>query len=133
MKESADLVAGWLKKAESDLLAAEATLNAAAFDAACFHAQQAAEKSLKAFLCNTGGDFPHTHNLAKLVEACRQADPSFADLRSVVEPLTPYAVELRYDQEFWPTETIATQARELATQVGKEVLALLPKAFRPDC
>ena len=29
MKESADLVAGWLKKAESDLLAAEATLNAA--------------------------------------------------------------------------------------------------------
>ena len=133
MKERADLVTGWLKKAESDLLAVEATLRATALDAACFHAQQAAEKFLKAFLCNAGRDFPHSHNLAKLVELCRGVDASFPDLRSVVEPLTPYAVELRYDQEFWPTETIALEAREQAARVRNEVLAHLPERFSQHC
>jgi HEPN domain-containing protein len=50
MKEKADLTAGWLRKAASDMMAAEAAQNAGAPDAACFHAQQAAEKYLKAFL-----------------------------------------------------------------------------------
>ena len=49
MKEKADLVEGWRKKAESDLIAVDATIEAGAFDAACFHAQQAVEKLLKAF------------------------------------------------------------------------------------
>ncbi len=45
MKEKADLVEGWRKKAESDLIAVDATIEAGAFDAACFHAQQAATSS----------------------------------------------------------------------------------------
>ena len=126
MKERADLVAGWLKKAESDLLAVEATLHAAALDAACFHAQQAAEKFLKAFLCHTGRDFPHSHNLAKLVELCRRADSSFPDLRSVVEPLTPYAVELRYDQEFWPTQRPPPRQRTKRSGCGTKCLRDFP-------
>ena len=60
MKEKADLTAGWLRKAASDMMAAEAAQNAGAPDAACFHAQQAAEKYLKAFLIDRGMEFPHT-------------------------------------------------------------------------
>jgi len=41
----------------------EACLRDGAFDAACFHAQQIAEKSLKAFLAYRGVPFPYTHNL----------------------------------------------------------------------
>lgn len=50
MKERAELVLGWLRKAQSESVALDATLGATALDAACFHAQQAAEKYLKAFL-----------------------------------------------------------------------------------
>jgi HEPN domain-containing protein len=44
MKEKADLVRGWLRKAASDVVSMEATLGAGSLDGACFHAQQAAEK-----------------------------------------------------------------------------------------
>ena len=54
MKERADLVRGWLRKAASDAVAMDASLNAGALDAACFHAQQTAEKYLKAFLIHAG-------------------------------------------------------------------------------
>jgi HEPN domain-containing protein len=68
MKEKAELVLGWLRKAQSDGVALDVTLRARALDAACFHAQQVAEKCLKAFLTHYEVPFPYTHNLTKLVE-----------------------------------------------------------------
>ena len=127
MKEKADLVRGWLRKAESDLLALEASLKAEALDSACFHSQQAAEKFLKAFLTHCGRDFPHTHNLAKLVDLCTSLDASFRSLLPIVEPLTPYAVELRYDTEFWPGLEVAQAARQAALTVRDFTLNKLPR------
>ena len=46
MKEKADVVRGWLRKAASDIVTVEAALGAGSLDGACFHAQQAAEKYL---------------------------------------------------------------------------------------
>jgi HEPN domain-containing protein len=60
MKGKAELVLGWLRKAESDNVALDLTLRARALDAACFHAQQAAEKYLKAFLTHHELPFPYT-------------------------------------------------------------------------
>ncbi len=127
MKGKAELVRGWLLKAQSDLTASEASRGAGAPDAACFHAQQAAEKVLKAFLTHEGAAFPPTHNLAKLVRLCQEVDESFGGLISVVEPLTPYAVELRYDVDFWPSEEVARNARVAAEAVRDFVLARLPE------
>jgi len=126
MKERTDLVRGWLRKAQSDEVAMNASLDAGALDAACFHAQQSAERNLKAYLIHTGVDFPPTHNLTKLVELCCAKDPGFRSLVSVVESLTPYAVELRYDEEFWPDEAVAREARAAAAAVKEFVLARLP-------
>jgi len=117
MKRKTDLVYGWLKKAASDMRALEASIGAEAFDAACFHAQQAAEKALKAFLIGTETEFPHTHNLTKLVALCASFDDRFSGLRETVEPLTPYAVEMRYDAEFWPSESDARDAGRRAAEV----------------
>ena len=51
MKTKVDLVKGWLRKAESDLLNARICMEAGqALDTECFHAQQAAEKYIKAYL-----------------------------------------------------------------------------------
>lgn len=127
MKERRDLVVGLLRKAESDLTAVSATIDAEAYDVAAFHAQQATEKLLKAFLASAGIDFPYTHNLAKLVELCSGVDPAFDTLVSVVELLTPYAVELRYDSEFWPTEEEARDALASAEKVKQFVCIRLPK------
>jgi HEPN domain-containing protein len=79
---------------------------AQALDTACFHAQQAVEKCLKAFLAHRNVEFPYTHNLAKLIEICAGLDPAFRSLLPAVAPLTPYAVELRYDDSFWHSESI---------------------------
>ena len=132
MKEKADLARGWLKKARSDEVAMDASLDAGALDAACFHAQQTAEKYLKAFLIHADVEFPFTHNLAKLVELCTEVAPSFRSLISVVEPLTPYAVEMRYDDEFWPSVEVAREARRLARTVKESVLSQLPLGIVPS-
>ena len=130
MKEQADVVRGWWRKARSDEVAFDASLNAGAFDAACFHAQQAVEKYLKAFLFQRGKEFPFTHNLAKLVEICAVDEPSFRTLMDVVAPLTPYAVELRYDADFWPTHEVAEEAGLAVSKVRDFVIGLLPEELR---
>ena len=62
MKKKADLLGGWIRKGQSDMLAMTASLEAGALDACCFHAQQAAEKLLKAYLLHKDAEFPFTHN-----------------------------------------------------------------------
>lgn len=64
-KREADFRA-WFKKAESDLKTAEHILTlkeSCPFDIVCFHAQQCAEKYLKALLVFRSIDFPKTHDL----------------------------------------------------------------------
>jgi HEPN domain-containing protein len=126
MRERDDLTRGWVKKARSDLAAVDALIAAGSFDTACFHAQQAAEKFLKAFLTHFTVVFPATHNLAKLVALATSADPSLRELTATVEPLTPYAVETRYDDQFWPSRDVAENARRLAKAVEQAILSRLP-------
>ena len=130
MKDPAELSCGLLRKAKQDRVAMEALLATQALDAVCFHAQQAAEKCLKAFLAHHNVEFPYTHNLAKLIEICASLDPAFRSLLPAVAPLTPYAVELRYDDSFWPTESVAKEARSSALAVFEFVLDRLPVDIR---
>ena len=133
MKRRADLVQGWLRKAKSDLTNAGMCLDAGqALDTACFHAQQAAEKYLKAYLTAHEIDFPFIHNLEKLVELCAQRDPSFLSLKTISQELTPYAVELRYDDEFWPAPEMARQALDAALEIKRFVTERLPDEIKPS-
>lgn len=132
MKTQADLVKGWLRKAQSDLVASQLCLSQGlALDAACFHAQQAAEKCLKAYLTAHNITFQFTHNLEKLIEPCIQLDSSFSTLKFSAQSLTPYAVELRYDDEFWPSSTDAEQAFQAATEIKDHILDRLPASMKP--
>ena len=57
----------WLTRAEGDLVLARAPLPEGAFyEDLCFHAQQAAEKSLKAVYQHFGKRFRYTHELNEL-------------------------------------------------------------------
>ncbi len=131
MKGKADLVQGLLRKAASDLLAMRASADAGSLDVACFHAQQAAEKYLKAYLAEHDREIPHTHNLYKLLALCSETNPAFDQLTEAAGLLTPFAVEARYDTEFWPTLDIVAKAEFAADKIRDLVASLVQSPVDP--
>lgn len=129
MNGNAEAGRAWLQKAESDLAAAELCVNAGtALDAACFHCQQAAEKSLKAWLVARETTFPFVHDLGKLLTLCSKTTPDFERLRQCALGLTPFAVEMRYDADFWPAASDAAEALQAARAIHQMVAGHWPKA-----
>jgi len=127
-------VRAWLSKGGKDLAAAQYELQADPpfTDDIVFHAQQAAEKSLKAFLSWHRVPFRKTHNLIELGEACCQIDRSLDPLLRRAAPLTEYAWKFRYpgDPEE-PTAEEATGALATAREVFDMVLRRLPSDVFP--
>ncbi len=133
MSDTRDFVRGWLRKGDSDLAASRSIVaGAGPYDTACFHAQQAVEKYLKAVLAFANQPIPRTHNLEELEQRCRHVVPAFTLTDVDVSELTPYAVELRYDAEFWPNEATAEEALATAQHVRNVVLMLLPEEVHPS-
>ena len=96
--ESADLGSPlrWIRLAEADLALAAAPLpRGAIYELLCFHAQQAAEKCIKAVLVHEGVDFPATHNIQRLV-ALLPDRVRGDDILVSAARLTAYAVGSRY-------------------------------------
>ena len=132
MKGNSDVARGLILKAESDLEALAVMLESGkALDTACFHAQQAAEKHLKAFLSFNDIIFPKTHSIEELVGLCATIDAQFADLADETVFLTDYAVELRYDVGFWPEKEEVEAAFEAASKIRQLVLSKLPEEMHP--
>ncbi len=96
----------WLEKAQGDLSSAEYLLTLpdarCRFDVVCFHAQQCAEKALKAFLVLRKIPFERIHDLGELLELCRVADQDLVRELDELDALTPYAVETRYPGDWEP-------------------------------
>ena len=88
----------WVAKAENDLLNIENNIGAGRvpWDTVCFHAQQVAEKYLKALLVRQRTPFPRTHDLEALLTLCLRERPALAFLREDCIRLTTYAVGVRY-------------------------------------
>jgi len=61
-----------------------------------FHAQQAIEKSLKAWLSIRSVDYPLTHDLSRLLDLLEGAKVDVAPYWSLVE-FTVFAVQARYE------------------------------------
>ncbi|MBI3740174.1 MAG: HEPN domain-containing protein [Chloroflexi bacterium] len=63
---------------------------------ACFHAQQCAEKYLKAILVAHGQKFPKTHDLIDLSDLCQRAGILIPIDKDQLDGLTPHAIRIRY-------------------------------------
>jgi HEPN domain-containing protein len=61
-----------------------------------FHAQQAVEKALKAWLSLLGAAYPRTHSLQYLFELLADGGASVATFRHL-QDLSPFAVQYRYE------------------------------------
>src|SRR5262245_66541237 len=88
----------WLTHAESDLNLARLAKDHTEILTAqvCFHAQQAAEKALKAVLLYQKIEFPLIHDIEALLEIATQSGVSLPSDVAEAGALTPYAVEARY-------------------------------------
>jgi HEPN domain-containing protein len=126
MKNPRDHARTLLAKASNDLAASEDILTAGrAYDMACFHAQQTVEKCLKALLASADEQYPLRHDLGELLEHIKNR---FPDLKLPIEEimgLAPYAVEVRYDDEFYPSREDAQKAFETARLIYKKTTAQL--------
>ena len=132
MFDESDLALGWMKKGDSDLLTVQRLMpDGGPFDTACFHAQQAAEKYLKAVLAYAESEIPRTHNLEDLEKLCAQAVTNWDIRGAAVSKLTRYAVEGRYEFDFWPDESETTAALAIAQAVRDAVVAVLPSRAIP--
>jgi len=126
MPPEADSPQAWPRFAQSDLALAEARPDARVlFENLCFHAQQAAEKSIKAVLVLNGVAFPKTHSLARLLDLL---PPSIVPTQGVLDSrtLSGYATVTRYPGTVEPPgEEDYRAALRLATAVfawAKEIV-----------
>jgi len=122
----------WVQSAENDLRTAGHMLTLekdCPFDVVCFHAQQCAEKYIKAFLVNQSIDFPKTHDLVILLRLAVQGAPLAIPLEDL-QPLNRYAIEARYPGDWEPiSRSEAEEAVAVAQRIRGEIRDRLPKGF----
>jgi HEPN domain-containing protein len=87
-----------ISAAERDLRALRNMLDSEAFASEVFgfHAQQVAEKSLKAWISLMGREYPKTHSIRLLIVILEQAGLDLPDLWELVE-LSAFAAQFRYE------------------------------------
>ncbi len=96
--------ADWLRYAHSDLeLARIVRPDEVLFEGLCFHAQQAAEKALKAVLIAKDVPPPKTHNIRTLLDLLPQEIIVPQEIEDTAS-LSDYAVTSRYPGDFEPVD-----------------------------
>ena len=108
-----DLAKEWLRYAKSDLNTAKhmfEDVHPKETEISCYHTQQCAEKSLKAYLIAKETDPPHTHDLVELVRLCIAYEASFSTIQPYCVSLNPYGVHVRYPNELAVDDSITGQA-----------------------
>jgi HEPN domain-containing protein len=103
----------WVKKAEEDFVLARSALRRKKplATGACFHAQQCAEKYMKALLVSKKAGFPMTHDLLLLNNLCSSSGILLEIDSKLLNTLTDFAVRTRYPGEE-PTLNDAKEAIE---------------------
>ncbi len=89
--------ADWLARARSDLaLSRIPPPEGVLWEDLCFHAQQAAEKAIKAVYRAHGRAFRYTHDIAELLDGLRREGVEVPARLGEAAELTPFAWQARY-------------------------------------
>lgn len=122
--EIPELVAEWLKYSKTDLDVAEQlseNMHPRPLEVICFHAQQSAEKALKAFLIKSNILPPKIHDLNNLCEMCSEVNNTFDEISLLCGSLNRYSVLPRYPFEIEILENDAEVAIKKASEIFKWV------------
>ena len=116
----------WFEQAQADLRAAELSAAGGAYEWACFQAQQAGEKALKAFLYAHGLTSIVTHSLRRLLRECQGIDPIFEGLAEAGRLLDQHYIPTRYpnglDEEVPPTRYYERGDAEACLRSARSIL-----------
>lgn len=130
-----DLVREWLRNAEEDFQVAQELMgrDRLTYNPVGFHAQQAAEKFIKALLTRHQIAFPKTHSIRILLELAHPTLPDLLERLQHAHTLTPYGVEIRYPRR-GPAlnREEGAEAIRLATEVRMEVVRQLDDYLRGE-
>ena len=86
----------WLHQARKDLDDASFNAQGSRFNVACFLAQQAAEKALKAYLYAQGEELVWGHSASDLCKRCAVHCSEFEEICSSAAVLDKYHIPTRY-------------------------------------
>jgi HEPN domain-containing protein len=108
----------WIEKAEGDLKVARREMQTAdpVYEAVCFHAQQCAEKYLKAVLEERNVAFPKIHDLVALLNSCGGMLAGLNSLKPQLAHLSIFGIASRY-----PGVTANQQAANDAVKIAEDV------------
>src|SRR5512133_1327245 len=122
-QEQNDYLRNWLYRADEDIAVIDSLFIAdPAFYSStiCFHAQQAVEKYLKAFLVYHNVDFPRTHDVDFLLIECKKIDST--DFNVDLGSLSDFGVNIRYPDDFYiPDKEETVQYHDTAHAIQKIV------------
>ena len=117
----------WLRHAWSDLELAQTKRNSKVLlEDLCFHAQQAAEKAIKAVLVFRDVPFPKSHNIRTLLDLLPKA-LSLPEEAKEAASLTDYAVLTRYPGALEP---VTKEEYLEAVRVAKTVVQWAEKLLK---
>ena len=110
----------WIAHAEDDFESAKTLIRRKKplLYSVCFHAQQCAEKYMKALLILRDESFPKTHDLNTLDELCIKAGIIIGIDKLALQLLSNYAVTIRYPGDE-PSIKDAKIAIEIATDIRR--------------
>jgi HEPN domain-containing protein len=118
-----DYLKNWIFRANEDIAVIEKLFESGPEQFAssiCFHAQQAVEKFLKAYLVFNDIDFPKTHDLDFLLLECKKINNKVFDID--LGSLTDFGVSIRHPDDFLLPDILETTSyRKISLQVKKTV------------
>ncbi|MDA8053921.1 MAG: HEPN domain-containing protein [Deltaproteobacteria bacterium] len=116
------IVTEWIKYADEDFNAGKQLFknNQEEFKTVvCYHMQQTVEKYLKAYLIANNIEIDKTHDIAKLIEQCKEIDINFNNLYNIdIDKLTNYAVDSRYP---FPSKAVTLEDEKAAISIVEQV------------
>lgn len=104
----------WIFFAIADLKASKMLIDSDfALAIVFYHCQQAAEKSLKAYLNYRDQQIPKTHDLVGLLNRCILLDSQFKQLANEAYNLNPFSTSTRYPDDAYLLPDVTTAKRSI--------------------
>lgn len=126
--------ARWLAQALCDVDDARYLSAGERHSLACFVAQQAAEKALKAFLYATGREFVWGHSVAELCHEAGQLDSRFLEKHPMAASLDKYYIPTRYPNGLpggIPSEAFGEHDSSHAISTATRIIELVTTLLKP--
>ena len=123
-----------VRQAQADSEVVETLRSGAHYAAACFHAQQTAEKALKAVLFSQGSRVVFEHSVRELTRRCQKHDPAFSEVEEEAAVLDQFYIPTRYPNGLpppaIPSQTYTAVQAEIAQKAAGHALSTVEAFLR---